>query len=164
VLAICPGYVATVMGRSVPGLATPQLVPAPEGQRRSGAAAPVTQASADLRWAQREAAAGAASVASLLRPFWLRFTSVLVSKNIETQRPRVAGQPLRRQCAPEEIASVAVFLGTDAASFMSGTIVPIDGGCTATFNGSALQTGFHDALAAVQFERSGFDGARAARL
>jgi len=34
----------------------------------------------------------------------------------------------------EEIARVALFLASDDASFMTGAIVPVDGGCTATFN------------------------------
>jgi NAD(P)-dependent dehydrogenase (short-subunit alcohol dehydrogenase family) len=36
--------------------------------------------------------------------------------------------PLRRWGTPEEVAQVAVFLCTPAASFMTGAIVPVDGG------------------------------------
>lgn len=39
--------------------------------------------------------------------------------------------PLGRVATPEEIAAVAVFLSTDAASYLSGAIIPIDGGWTA---------------------------------
>lgn len=50
-------------------------------------------------------------------------------------REKAAGmQPLGRQAQPSEVAAVAVFLATDAASFMTGSIVPVDGGCTTTFN------------------------------
>jgi NAD(P)-dependent dehydrogenase (short-subunit alcohol dehydrogenase family) len=42
-------------------------------------------------------------------------------------------QPLGRQAQAEEIARVAVFLASDAASFMTGSIVTVDGGCTSTF-------------------------------
>jgi NAD(P)-dependent dehydrogenase (short-subunit alcohol dehydrogenase family) len=42
-------------------------------------------------------------------------------------------QPLGRQAQADEIAQVAVFLASDAASFMTGSIVTVDGGCTATF-------------------------------
>lgn len=44
-----------------------------------------------------------------------------------------AHQPIGRQAQPEEVARVAVFLASDAASFMSGSIVTVDGGCTSTF-------------------------------
>ena len=45
-----------------------------------------------------------------------------------------ARQPLGRQAQPAEVAAVALFLASDAASFMTGSIVPVDGGCTTTFN------------------------------
>ena len=45
-----------------------------------------------------------------------------------------ARQPLGRQAQPDEVARVVVFLASSAASFMSGSIVTVDGGCTATFN------------------------------
>lgn len=43
-------------------------------------------------------------------------------------------QPLGRQAQAEEIARVAVFLASEESSFMTGSIVTVDGGCTATFN------------------------------
>lgn len=45
-----------------------------------------------------------------------------------------AKQPLGRQAQALEIARVAVFLASDESSFMTGSIVTVDGGCTATFN------------------------------
>lgn len=42
-----------------------------------------------------------------------------------------ASIPLGRVATPEEIAAVAVFLSTDAASYLNGAIIPIDGGWTA---------------------------------
>jgi len=45
-----------------------------------------------------------------------------------------AMQPLGRQAQPVEIANVAVFLSSDNASFMTGSIVTVDGGCVTTFN------------------------------
>ncbi|NYJ74874.1 SDR family NAD(P)-dependent oxidoreductase [Allobranchiibius huperziae] len=50
-------------------------------------------------------------------------------------REKAAGmQPLGRQAQPSEVANLAVFLASDSASFMTGSIVTVDGGCTTTFN------------------------------
>jgi NAD(P)-dependent dehydrogenase (short-subunit alcohol dehydrogenase family) len=43
-------------------------------------------------------------------------------------------QPIGRQAQAQEVARVARFLASDDASFMTGSIVTVDGGCTATFN------------------------------
>jgi NAD(P)-dependent dehydrogenase (short-subunit alcohol dehydrogenase family) len=56
-----------------------------------------------------------------------------------TREATAALQPLGRQSSTDEIAAVVTFLAGDDASFMTGAIVPVDGGCTATFNrGSQL--------------------------
>ncbi len=39
--------------------------------------------------------------------------------------------PIGRFAQPEEIAKAILFLGSDAASFITGTILPVDGGYTA---------------------------------
>jgi len=50
-------------------------------------------------------------------------------------RERAAGmQPLGRQGQPSEVGEVALFLASDASSFMTGSIVTVDGGCVTTFN------------------------------
>jgi len=43
-------------------------------------------------------------------------------------------QPIGRQAHADEVARVAVFLSSDESSFMTGSIVTVDGGCTSTFN------------------------------
>jgi NAD(P)-dependent dehydrogenase (short-subunit alcohol dehydrogenase family) len=43
-------------------------------------------------------------------------------------------QPIGRQAQADEVARVAVFLASDESSFMTGSIVTVDGGCTTTFN------------------------------
>lgn len=42
----------------------------------------------------------------------------------------IATVPLGRFCTPEDVAAVSVFLGTDAAAFLTGLEMPVDGGRT----------------------------------
>lgn len=42
--------------------------------------------------------------------------------------PLTASQPIKRMAEPEEIAAPVVFLLSDAASFITGTALPVDGG------------------------------------
>jgi 3-oxoacyl-[acyl-carrier protein] reductase len=42
----------------------------------------------------------------------------------------IATIPLGRLCTPEDMAAAAVFLGTDAAAFLTGLEMPVDGGRT----------------------------------
>ena len=47
-----------------------------------------------------------------------------------TQRYYIGGTPMERPGEPDELAGVAVFLGSDASSYMTGATVRVDGGYT----------------------------------
>ena len=51
----------------------------------------------------------------------------------ELRRRSEARIPLRRMGTPEEVAQVALFLASDRASYVTGAIVPMDGGSGAVF-------------------------------
>lgn len=42
----------------------------------------------------------------------------------------VGSQPLPRVAEPDEIAGIAVFLASNAASYVTGAVYPVDGGHT----------------------------------
>jgi 3-oxoacyl-[acyl-carrier protein] reductase len=48
----------------------------------------------------------------------------------EARRRWLSHVPLGRAAAPEEIANVIVFLASERASFVTGTVVHVDGGAT----------------------------------
>ena len=56
------------------------------------------------------------------------------AQNLAKREAAASLQPLGRQAHASEIGEVATFLASDRASFMTGSVVVVDGGCTATFN------------------------------
>jgi 3-oxoacyl-[acyl-carrier protein] reductase len=66
-----------------------------------------------------------------------RWDSLMASQAAERQQTRqeveamwMQGNPLKRAGEPHEVASLAVFLASDCASYINGTIIPVDGGAT----------------------------------
>lgn len=55
-------------------------------------------------------------------------------------------QPMRRLGSAEDVADVAVFLGSDLSRYVTGTVVPVDGGASAVTLGSFAT----DVVAAAQ--------------
>lgn len=51
-----------------------------------------------------------------------------IRTNEKFAAPMLARIPLGRWAAPEEIAGSFVFLASDAASFITGQVLPVDGG------------------------------------
>ena len=58
-------------------------------------------------------------------------------RELTTAQPEIKGQmleviPMRRVARPEEMAEAVIWLCLDKASFVTGHIMPVDGGMTST--------------------------------
>jgi len=49
----------------------------------------------------------------------------------QARESRLASIPLGRFGKPDDVAGLAVFLASDESSWMTGTVIPVDGGVTA---------------------------------
>ncbi|MCH8815525.1 MAG: glucose 1-dehydrogenase [Chloroflexi bacterium] len=62
---------------------------------------------------------------------WTGMTIRIYGDTEMGQKEASAAQPTGRVAKPEEIASVALFLASDASSYVTGTAIPVDGAWTA---------------------------------
>ncbi|MDP9357592.1 MAG: SDR family oxidoreductase [Chloroflexota bacterium] len=63
-----------------------------------------------------------------------RMTPEAAAANRTSRESAAALQPLGRQGSTSEIAAAVAYLVSDDASFVTGAILPVDGGCTSYFN------------------------------
>jgi NAD(P)-dependent dehydrogenase (short-subunit alcohol dehydrogenase family) len=76
-------------------------------------------------WAARGVRVNAVAPTYIATPL-----NAFADKTSEMYRRWIDGTPMGRLGDPEEVASVALFLASDAASLMTGSIVLVDGGYT----------------------------------
>jgi NAD(P)-dependent dehydrogenase (short-subunit alcohol dehydrogenase family) len=62
-------------------------------------------------------------------PFESRMTEVMLDRY---RTEIVAATPLRRIGQPDDMAGIAVFLASRASSYLTGTVIPVDGGLSTT--------------------------------
>jgi len=83
--------------------------------------------SAALETAGMNIRVNAVAPGGVVTPMLERFTG----GNREFQAGFAGMHPLRRLAQPEEIANAIMFLASDAAKFMTGAVLLVDGGYTA---------------------------------
>jgi NAD(P)-dependent dehydrogenase (short-subunit alcohol dehydrogenase family) len=70
--------------------------------------------------------------ANVICPGGVILTEMSGGRDAAKRHPQlVEAVPLKRPCEPEEVAELACFIASDRAPFISGAVLPIDGGQTA---------------------------------
>ncbi|WP_410667139.1 SDR family oxidoreductase [Amycolatopsis sp. cmx-4-68] len=65
------------------------------------------------------------------------FPSHMMASTLETVGDKIAAKaPLRRLGRDDDMAGIAVFLASQAAAYLTGTIIPVDGGIATTATGT----------------------------
>ena len=90
-----------------------------------------------VEWAPHGIRVNAILPAQILTPALRRiFTSSSLNAN-RTRERMLAGIPLNRFGEPEDVAKAVVFLASDAAAFITGHLLPVDGGNLALNGGGS---------------------------
>ena len=81
-----------------------------------------------IEWAQAKIRVNAIQPCSVNTPGWRRWVETEGEKAKVLMTRLLEGIPLGRVAEPEDIANAVHFLSSDAASMITGTILPVDGG------------------------------------
>jgi NAD(P)-dependent dehydrogenase (short-subunit alcohol dehydrogenase family) len=133
--AVLPGMIAQKRG-SIVNIASDQaLIGKPVSAAYGASKAALAQLcrSAALDWAGHNIRVNCIAPGSTDTPMLAQVIGELAARNPNRSSTATYTDavPLRRFAAPAEIAAAIAFLASDAASFITGVILPVDGGTTA---------------------------------